>query len=159
MGKRVKLGNFWCTITSYEEIWQEMDERERFFKESIERHKLMKEKEKYFGLRPETDEQAESGNFSEEENYPNADEGLVRWTLEELNRMNGIPNENELTKEETREIFSRYNAEQYLDDSVFDFSEEQVNTEELEHWKESEAEKIESLEEADKRRSKTRGNK
>ena len=119
----------------------------------------MKEKEKYFGLRPETDEQAESGNFSEEENYPNADEGLVRWTLEELNRMNGIPNENELTKEETREIFSRYNAEQYLDESVFDFSEEQVNTEELEHWKESEAEKIESLEEADKRRSKTRGNK
>ena len=101
MGKRVKLGNFWCTITSYEEIWQEMDERERFFKESIERHKLMKEKEKYFGLRPETDEQAESGNFSEE----------------------------------------------------------QVNTEELEHWKESEAEKIESLEEADKRRSKKRGNK
>lgn len=159
MGKRVKLGNFYCTITSYEEIWQEMDERERFFKESIERHKLMKEKEKYFGLRPETDEQAESGNFSEEENYPNADEGLVRWTLEELNRMNGIPNENELTKEEIKEIFSRYNAEQYLDDSVFDFSEKQVNTEELEHWKESEAEKIESLEEADKRRSKTRGNK
>ena len=125
MGKRVKLGNFWCTITSYEEIWQEMDERERFFKESIERHKLMKEKEKYFGLRPETDEQTESENFSEEENYPNADEGLVRWTLEELNRMDGIPNENELTAEETREIFSRYNAEQYLDDSVFDFSEDE----------------------------------
>ncbi len=159
MGKRVKLGNFWCTITSYEEIWQEMDERERFFKESIERHKLMKEKEKYFGLRPETDEQAESGNFSEEENYPNADEGLVRWTLEELNRMNGIPNENELTAEEIEEIFSRYKDEPNLSDSVFNFSEEQVNTEELEHWKESEAEKIESLEEADKRRSKKRGNK
>ena len=159
MGKRVKLGNFYCTITSYEEIWQEMDERERFFKESIERHKLMKEKEKYFGLRPETDEQAESENFSEEENYPNADEGLVRWTLEELNRMNGIPNENELTKEEIEEIFSRYKDEPDLSDSVFDFSEEQVNTKDFENWKESEAKKIESLEEADKRRSKTRGNK
>lgn len=159
MGKRVKLGNFWCTITSYEEIWQEMDERERFFKESIERHKLMKEKEKYLGLRPETDEQAESGNFSEEEKHPNADEGLVRLLLEELNRMDGIPNENELTKEEIEEIFSRYKDEPDLIDSVFDFSEERVNTGELEHWKESEAKKIESLEEADKRRSKTRGNK
>ena len=159
MSKITIEGNFTCLYSTEEEYINEIQERERFFKESIERHKLMKEKEKYFGLRPEADEQAESGNFSEEEKHPNADEGLVRWTLEELNRMNGIPNENELTAEETREIFSRYNAEQYLDDSVFDFSEEQVNTKELEHWKESEAEKIESLEKADKRRSKTRGNK
>ena len=159
MGKRVKLGNFWGTITSYEEIWQEIDERERLFQADVAEWRRKKKLDELFDLRPKADEQAESENFSEEENYPNADEGLVRWTLEELNRMNGIPNENELTKEEIEEIFSRYKDEPDLSDSVFDFSEEQVNTKDFENWKESEAKKIESLEEADKRRSKTRGNK
>ena len=152
-------GNFLCQFSTLEEYENEIKERERLFQADVAGWHRKKKLDELFDLRPKADEQAESGNFSEEENYPNADEGLVRWTLEELNRMNGIPNENELTKEETREIFSRYNAEQYLDDSVFDFSEERVNTGELEHWKESEAKKIESLEEADKRRSKTRGNK
>lgn len=159
MGKRVKLGNFYCTITSYEEIWQEIDERERLFQADVASWRRKKKLDELFDLRPKTAEQAESGNFSEEEKFPNADEGLVRWTLEELNRMDGIPNENELTEEEIEEIFSRYKDEPDLSDSVFDFSEERVNTGELEHWKESDAEKIESLEEADKRRSKTRGNK
>ncbi len=159
MGKRVKLGNFWGTITSYEEIWQEIDERERLFQADVDGWRRKKKLDELFDLRPKADEQAESGNFSEEEKHPNADEGLVRLLLEELNRMDGIPNENELTKEEIEEIFSRYKDEPDLSDSVFDFSEERVNTGELEHWKESEAKKIESLEEADKRRSKTRGNK
>ncbi len=152
-------GNFLCQFSTLEEYENEIKERERLFQADVASWRRKKKLDELFDLRPKADEQAESWNFSEEENYPNADEGLVRWTLEELNRMNGIPNENELTAEETREIFSRYKDEPDLSDSVFDFSEERVNTKELEHWKESEAKKIESLEEADKRRSKKRGSK
>lgn len=152
-------GNFLCQFSTLEEYENEIKERERLFQADVDSWRRKKKLDELFDLRPKADEQAESGNFSEEEKHPNADEGLVRWTLEELNRMNGIPNENELTKEEIEEIFSRYKDEPDLSDSVFDFSEERVNTGELEHWKESEAKKIESLEEADKRRSKKRGNK
>lgn len=79
MGKRVKLGNFWGTITSYEEIWQEIDERERLFQADVVGWRRKKKLDELFDLRPKADEQAESGNFSEEEKHPNADEGLVRW--------------------------------------------------------------------------------
>lgn len=157
--KITREGNFLCQYSTEEEYIKEFQERERFFKESIERHKQIKEKEKYFGLRSEVEERAESENFSEEEDYSNADERLVRLALETLNRMNGIPNENELTAEEIEELFSEYKDEPSLNNSIFDFSEEQANAEDLENWKKSEAKKIKSLEKADERQSKKRGKK
>ncbi|MCR5123598.1 MAG: hypothetical protein K6B43_00170 [Treponema sp.] len=157
--KITREGNFLCQYSTEEEYIKEFQEQERFFKESIERHKQIKEKEKYFGLRSEVEERAESENFSEEEDYPNADERLVRLALETLNRMNGIPNENELTAEEIEELFSEYKDEPSLNNSIFDFSEEQANAEDLENWKKSEAKKIKSLEKADERQSKKRGKK
>ena len=157
--KITREGNFLCQYSTEEEYIKEFQERERFFKESIERHKQIKEKEKYFGLRSEVEERAESENFSEEEDYSNADERLVRLALETLNRMNGIPNENELTAEEIEELFSEYKDEPSLNNSIFDFSEEQANAEDLENWKKSEEKKIKSLEKADERQSKKRGKK
>ena len=157
--KITREGNFLCQYSTEEEYIKEFQERERFFKESIERHKQIKEKEKYFVLRSEVEERAESENFSEEEDYSNADERLVRLALETLNRMNGIPNENELTAEEIEELFSEYKDEPSLNNSIFDFSEEQANAEDLENWKKSEAKKTKSLEKADERQSKKRGKK
>ncbi|MBR0032369.1 MAG: hypothetical protein IJP61_08790 [Treponema sp.] len=124
MGKKIKLGkNLWGEISTYEDIDRDIEERKQRFQEEVDEWSRKKESDKLLGLNQEEEQQAENQNFSEEE-FGHANEGLVRWTLEELNRMNGIPNENELTEEEIKEIFSKYEEEP---SNRFYFSEEQEN--------------------------------
>ncbi len=158
MSKVTKEGNFLCLYSTEEEYIEELEKRKQRFQEEVDEWSRKKESDKFLGLNQEEEQQSENQNFSEEE-FGHADERLVRWTLEELNRMNGIPNENELTEEEIKDIFSKYEEEP---SNRFYFSEEQENAD-MENWKKSEIEKIKSLETADerwrKKRDKSRGNK
>lgn len=124
MGKKIKLGkNLWGEICTYEDIDRDIEKRKHRFQEEVDEWSRKQESDKLLGLNQEEEQQAENQNFSEEE-FGHADEGLVRWALEEMNRMNGIPNENELTEEEIKEIFSKYEEKP---SKRFYFSEEQEN--------------------------------